>query len=161
MKRAIKTNTGDQRSIVQKTQMSKWIKPLQALLLFFIYVGQTSVAGRMWSVGGEVNWHSPEEEGGGACSDLFKTHTIWVARLQAQAETADSVSEGEEKKSDGESWEFACLHPPHTPPPHMRTFKHANVSFRNFHPSGSLNFTGHCIIWSSPSWVGDLNGNYI
>lgn len=110
----------------------------------------------MWSFGGEVNWHSPEEEEGGARSDLFKTHTIWVARLQAQAETADSVSEVKRRKATERAENSRLLSTPH-----MRTFKHANVSFRNFRPSGSLNFTGHCIIWSLPAWVRDFDANYI
>lgn len=46
--------------------------------------------------------HTPEEDIGGTQSDLFKTHTIWVARLQAQAGTAASVSEVKRRRKETE-----------------------------------------------------------
>ena len=42
------------------------------------------------------------------------THTIWVARLQAQAETAVSVSEVRRRRKEAKSWEFTSLYPPLT-----------------------------------------------
>lgn len=58
------------------------------------------VGGWMWQNGGEVKRHNPwggqEEEQ----SDLFKTHTIWVARLQAQDGTAACVSEVKTRKEE-------------------------------------------------------------
>lgn len=54
--------------------------------------------------------HTPEEDGGGTQSDLFKTHTIWVARLQAQAGTAASVSEVKRRRKETERGEKLRIH---------------------------------------------------
>lgn len=64
----------------------------------------------MWPHGGEVNWHTPEDDRGGTWSDLFKTHTIWVARLQAWAETTVSVSEVKRKRKETKRGENLRIH---------------------------------------------------
>lgn len=116
--------------------------------------------------GGEVNWHTPEEDRGGTRSDLFKTHTIWVARLQARTETAVSVSEvkrekekkpRERRKSVNSQFSIFYLLS-------LYSYKHIHthsLNCKNLKPSTTWDVTEHDSMRFFPAWLWDPSDSYV
>lgn len=61
------------------------------------------VAACMWWNGSEEVTHTPEGVQAEEHSLIYARHTIWVARLQAQAETAVCVSEVKRRRKEAKN----------------------------------------------------------
>ena len=126
--------------------------------------------------GGEANGHTPPRRSEDDHSwNLFKTHTIWVARLQNEAGTAASVSDGKrfyfkkdtEPRRAEKLLSSLCLRsispiPPPLPPcthTHTHTHTHTLYIVRNFQPSCAWDATQHCSMWSLPAQLWDSSAS--
>ncbi len=112
--------------------------------------------------------HTPEGVQAEEHSLIYARHTIWVARLQAQAETAVCVSEVKRRRKEAKNWEFS-IHIPisplslYSPPAHTHTHTHTVIHMlkpvKNFQPSSAWDATQCCSLRSLQALLWDSSAN--